>query len=505
MVSRKIREAMLFSSNLLGKTGRYVYNLHVKCERQQYMIMNIKSRIPKEFYKLFSSKYLEYYQRILTAIYEESGRSYSLLGLTQEECQEIIQETISSFTLDWTLAQIEDEGEMLTRSNMASIMLRRLEEWGWLRRDYDEQLNEYVVSFPDYSQIFIEIFVRLFQEDVGMERESILAIYSHLFTYNADKEKNNEILKSALQTSRALLQMLVNMQEGIRGYFDALSKETTFLGVQGLLVEEINNTDSKKYAILTTTDSFYRYKEAVKELLDSNLSKNEERKQRFVEKRAELTPESVAWNRNERAIATSEEAMDILLKINREFDSIERRYNRLIDQKRLFAKRAAARIQYIISEGEAKQDCVKGLIQLLNTSTKQEEILQKLACGYGMTQHAQVIREQSFSRPRMVEKREFMPQKIQQVFAEEAFLEDFVVKPLYTQTELDAFRKKNDQNGTFHVGKDTVNTIEDLEKLLFIWQEATEISENNIEIELGEEFTTKDHLTYTGFSVRECK
>lgn len=38
MVSRKIREAMLFSSILLGKTERYVYNLHVKCERQQYIL-----------------------------------------------------------------------------------------------------------------------------------------------------------------------------------------------------------------------------------------------------------------------------------------------------------------------------------------------------------------------------------------------------------------------------------------------------------------------------------
>lgn len=37
--------------------------------------MNLISKIPKEFYKLFASKYTEYYQRFLIAIYEESGRS----------------------------------------------------------------------------------------------------------------------------------------------------------------------------------------------------------------------------------------------------------------------------------------------------------------------------------------------------------------------------------------------------------------------------------------------
>ncbi|MFR2835779.1 MAG: hypothetical protein ACLTCI_02535 [[Clostridium] nexile] len=49
--------------------------------------MSIKNRIPKEFYKLFNSKYVEYFQRILIALYEQSASSYSLLGLTEGECQ----------------------------------------------------------------------------------------------------------------------------------------------------------------------------------------------------------------------------------------------------------------------------------------------------------------------------------------------------------------------------------------------------------------------------------
>nr|WP_330424499.1 hypothetical protein [Dorea sp. AM58-8] len=45
--------------------------------------MNLMNKIPREFYKLFASKYMDYYQQFLTAIYEESGRSFSLLGLTE--------------------------------------------------------------------------------------------------------------------------------------------------------------------------------------------------------------------------------------------------------------------------------------------------------------------------------------------------------------------------------------------------------------------------------------
>ena len=464
--------------------------------------MSIKSRIPKDFYKLFNSKYMEYYQLVLLTLYEESGQSYSLLGLTEDECQDIINEEIAKFTMDWSQDQFEDEGELLTRSNMASIMLRRLEEWGWLHKDYDETLNQYVVSFPDYSQMFVDVFQRLFSEDNSMERESILAVYSHLFTYSSDKEKNNDILKSALQTSKALLQMLANMQEGIRGYFESLSQKNTFLGIQEVLVNEMNNTYSAKYAILTTTDSFYRYKEEVKELIDKNLSENEMRKQMFIGKKLEIPKDSAVWHRNERAIDLCDEAMEILFQINREFDSIERRYNRLIDQKRTFAKRAAARIRYILVEGNIEEDRTKALVRLLNNSSRRGEILDDLGQRFGMTERFQVIKEKSFMRPRDGERAEFTPQRIETAEKTGQNLEEFVVKPLYTQAELQAFREKNEVDGAFQVTEQTVQSVEDLEKLLFVWQETTEVATSALDIEIGEEFKTEDGMQYSGFSIR---
>lgn len=464
--------------------------------------MSIKSRIPKDFYKLFNSKYVEYYQRILIALYEQSASSYSLLGLTEEECQDAIELEISTFTIDFSESELEEEGELLTRANMASVMLRRLEEWGWLRRDYDETLNCYVVSFPDYSQMFTELFGRLYSEESSMERESLLTIYSHLFTYHSSKEKDNEILKSALQSSKALLQMLSNMQEGIRGFFEEMTKKKTFLGIQEVLVREMNNTDSQKYAILTTTDSFYRYKEEVKELLDQNLIGNEARKQELFQKRRELEPESLAWKRNERGIQSCDDAMEILFQINREFDGIERRYNRLIDQKRVFAKRAAARIRYILAEGDVEEDHTKALIRLLATSERKEEILESLGKKMGMTERFSVIKERSFARPRDGRKPVFEPQELAKSEQTEANLDEFVVKPLYTKAQIRAFRREHEADGVFRVTGDTVRTVEDLEKLLFVWQEATEIAEETEEIVLGEEFTTEDGLQYSGFTIR---
>lgn len=488
--------------------------------------MNLMEKIPKGFYKLFASKYMEYYMRFLVAIYEESGRSYSLLGLTEQECRAIMNEWIAEETLDWGEEQFDEEGELLTRSNMASVCLNNLEAWGWLRQDFDETLNAYVVSFPEYSQLYVELFQRLYSDDDSKERESVLAVYSYLYTYSSDKEKNNDILKSALQTSKALLQMLANMQEGMRGYFDELSRQRSFLGIQEVLVREINNSDSKKYAILTTTDSFYRYKEAVKELIEQNLRENEERKQKFLDeiqlekeraetKRLGTKQAESAETQNpaqsatkarklERAVHLCEEAMDIIYRIEREFDAIEKRYNKLIEQKTVFASRAAARIRYILLEGAAKEDQTLTLVNILSRSDCQEEILEKLAGRMHLTERFRVVNEKSLAKRRESAKEEFAPQAVAMSEEESGgALDGFVLKPLYTAKEIAEFKGRNMQDGTFTVTKDTVTSMEDLEKLFFVWQEATEKAEAEGEIFVGEDLENESGYRFSRLTINE--
>lgn len=500
------------------------------------MDMNLISKIPKEFYKLFSSKYMDYYQRFLIAISEESSRSYSLLGLTESECRGIMNEQIASHTLNWSEEQFDEEGELLTKANMASVCLKHLEDWGWLRRDYDEALDSYVVSFPEYSQLFVELFARLHCEENTRERESVLAVYSYLYTYSFDKEKNNEILKSALQTSRALLQMLANMQEGMRGYFDELSRQRSFLGIQEVLVKEINNSDSRKYAILTTTDSFYRYKEAVKELIDQNLGENEIRRQEYLQEKSRLeeTLPSEALSREEmecaseeaktraaekllnktesgtkqkfrkieRAIALCEEAAGLICLIEREFDAIERRYNKLIEQKTVFASRAAARIRYILMEGAMEEDQTAAFANLLNKSGKPEEMLEKLGERMKLTSRFRTVTNQSLYRKKSAEKAVFEPQAAVRREEEEE-LEEFICKPIYTRQEIEAFRRENERDGVFAVTEDTVKSVEDLEKLFFVWQDAAEIADSDSEITIGREFESENGYRFSELRIRK--
>lgn len=484
--------------------------------------MNLMSRIPKDFYKLFASKYTDYYMLFLSAIYEEMSLSYSVLGLTERECRAVMNEKIATATLLWDDENYDEEGIFLTRANMASVCLKHFEEWGWLKQDYDETLNSYVVTFPEYSQMYVELFCKLFDENESEERESVMTIYSHLYTYSSDKEKNNEILKSALRVSKRLVQMLVNMQDGMRGYFDELSRQKDFRGIQEVLVKEINNSDSKKYAILTTTDSFYRYKEAVKELLDKNFRENDLRRQNIMWKLAELREQiqekenalgnqdvagamsflQIKEGRMKRAIELCDEAADTMARIERQFDAIELRYNKLIEQKTIFANRAAARIRYVLQEGAAEDRTVV-FVDLLNRSAKKEEILQQLMKKIQMTRSHRVMTADSLYQKKGKEKEAFTPAAVETEVKVDDQLDSFVLKPLYTQKELAEFKRNNQVNGVFRATKSTVQSVEDLEKLFFVWQEATETADGNGEITVGENEIQTQGMRYSSLEIKE--
>ena len=66
------------------------------------------------------------------------------------------------------------------------------------------------------------------------------------------------------------------------------------------------------------------------------------------------------------------------MQLEREFDMIERKYNKLIEQKTVFAKRALARIHYILQEGVSEEDNIIKLINLLDRSEKKDEILMEM-------------------------------------------------------------------------------------------------------------------------------
>lgn len=318
--------------------------------------------------------------------------------------------------------------------------------------------------------------------------------FLHIFQI---RKKNNDILKNALYTSKNLGQLLSNMQDGMRAYFDELSRMKDFIGIQKVLIKEINNSDSRRYAILTTTDSFYRYKEAVKELISKILNQNDDRRAELEGILSQTTPGTFERKRYEYSVEYCDKASELVYKVEHEFDLIERKYNKLIEQKTIFAKRALARIHYILQEGADDEDNIVKLINLIDKSDKTDEILGALRNRMKFTRQFYNVTDDSFPGRREKGRSEFVPFVIDDASAGEDDMADFVPKPLYTKKELQSFRDKNMRDGMFVTDEQTVESMEDLEKLLFLWQEETNERMGEDTVSLDGEITKSDGVSYS--------
>ena len=142
-------------------------------------------------------------------------------------------------------------------------------------------------------------------------------------------------------------------------------------------------------------------------------------------------------------------------------------------------------------EGVAEEDGTVAFVNLLNQSSKREEILAKLAAGMGMTERYREVTDKSMYRQKNTDKEKFTPATVKEIPVEDEGLEEFILKPLYTQKEIRDFRRKNEKAGEFIVTENTVQSIEDLEKLFFVWQEVTERAESDADVAIEEEVETK--------------
>ena len=478
-------------------------------------IMSLMQQIPKDFYRVFRTKNREHYIAILLELYKANMEEYHIFGLTKNECRDIINETMAEQRMVWQEDEEEAEAELEAEEDFETSIeqieirtpsnrsLTNLLNWGWLRSDYDEQINEDVITFPEYSLMFVELFWQLNLDSNSQERESIMSIYSLLYTYHTDKDHNNEILKNAWKASRRLTQLLNNMQDGMRSYFDRLSKQKNFLGIQEVLVQEINNSDSKKYAMLTTTDSFYRYKEQVKELISDILNENEEKKF-LLEQGKQKEPESLQAHRMERKIAICEETSEYMIRIEREFDNIEQKYNLLIEQKSIFAQRALARVHYIMQEGMSDNNNVLTLINMINKRQDGDCILEELRDKMQFSSSFTQFTEKSLYQKRGSSEKEFAPNAVEVEKKEKESITEFVPKPLYSGKELIDFRRKNTIDGMFMVTKESVKSTEDLEKLMLLWQQITKDTEQGEDkIMLGKKISNEQGMTYTQLIIKE--
>ena len=244
----------------------------------------------------------------------------------------------------------------------------------------------------------------------------------------------------------------------------------------------------------------------MKELISEILNENDAKKAVLLKEKNSLETGTLLQKRNEYRLQYCEDTSRIVMQLEREFDMIERKYNKLIEQKTVFAKRALARIHYILQEGVSEEDNIIKLINLLDRSEKKDEILVEMRERIRFSSQFKNITDNSFAGRRDRGDGAFAPVMLdEEIDAREQHMTDFVPKPLYTRNELQSFRRKNTVDGVFVATEETVQSVEDLEKLLFLWQEETEerLAEDTVSVD--GEIRSEDGLTYSRLVIGQNK
>lgn len=65
------------------------------------------------------------------------------------------------------------------------------------------------------------------------------------------------------------------------------------------------------------------------------------------------------------------------------------------------------------------------------------------------------------------------------------------------------FIKETKKSGTFSVTEDTVRSVEDLEKLFFVWQEAVEVADDARKITVGQDLESKEGCRFSALTIKE--
>ena len=247
----------------------------------------------------------------------------------------------------------ESESELDMLETPAARILNWLVRFQWLKKseDYGSFVTNIVI--PDYAAVFIEAFEQMTREGMDETDLYIQNVYATLYSFQNNPRLNTGMLRSALVNTRKLNKVLQDMLHNMDRFFGRLLEQQNY----GQLLEEhlegyVEEAVSRKYHILKTSDNFYLYKMDIKECLEK-IRDNEETIDRI-----------------------GEEGLEILNRIERSFDDMERRISNMDREHTKYIRATVTRLNYLLSG----QTDTKGLVvQLLNQIGNDENGEEKLA------------------------------------------------------------------------------------------------------------------------------
>ena len=267
-------------------------------------------------------------------------------------------------------------GEANNLSGKARLLLRRLQETGWIETEYESGTFQENITIPDYAILVMNLLYDLSQERVREYNSYVYATYASLANAAENPEYIYQALQAAYQNTVRLVDELKSLFNNIRAYYRRIPGEDD---VNILLAEHFDEYKEKVfdavYYPLKTIDSVPRFKHAIISILNEWLM-NDEVQNAIVEQGVARR----VWDGEESGRG---EMLRIINYVIDTYEGIEEMIGE-IDRKHVEYTRASVEhIRYLMNADRG----TKGkLIELLKHSGDQE-VMEMMADSVGIYRH----------------------------------------------------------------------------------------------------------------------
>lgn len=224
------------------------------------------SVIPENFFVPLSSQNKTVYWECICKLFSVMNHQLSF-GVERD----VLADELRYYFEQSMAADLEEEGFQEADSRgKASLMLRKLENYGWIEIETDKSYVQ-KVNFKEYA---VQIIKTLLEIEDGKRIEYQGYIYTIYSLVRSNTDNPGVVLIQVLENTDLLITGLKNLNSNIKHYIDSLTKHKTVAEIMNALFNDyITNIVDKAYHRLLTSDNVSKFRPEIVERLEGR-SKN---------------------------------------------------------------------------------------------------------------------------------------------------------------------------------------------------------------------------------------
>lgn len=423
--------------------------------------MALQEEIPERFWSLFRSVNRETYVESLLKINEEY--EYNNYFLSREACVQILNDYFSQKAV-WIRPELEEEEyieEVEQEESTGVKILSWLIRTGWLKKLDDYATLTTNIIIPDYAAIFIDAFIRLYDDTEDETNIYIQNIYAILFSVKNDKRSNVNMLKTALVNTKKLNHALQDMLHNMDKFFGSLLEKKNY---SELLREHLDGyvetIVKRKYHILKTSDNFYQYKNDIKHWL------------------IEMEEDGRWLTQMSRASGgeyTEEQITGMLLEVERGFVDIEHRITNMDREHTRYIRATVTRLNYLLNGEDSMRGMVMQILSKISMSEDPDAQLEKVGDMMNLSYVGNLSNQSLFKRRKKKVNfgQELAPDEEMKELSQEDILRMNKIHAKYSGKQIEEFMEQRFQGDRAVIDRADIQTAEDFEKLILAYNDAT--------------------------------